>query len=158
MINYESFLGYLSVMPPATFKTRQHPLPLWQHFARLEVRRRQNTTTQVGGDNILLFQLISLLLPLPSAFSRGGATFYWFVSCNPNYVGISIKKFPHALALSFHQIYSSNWGHLMGLDILLKWWYGSLISTNKWLSDRPKCRMTSITVGTTQKAKKLLKV
>ena len=37
-------------------------------------------------------------------------------------------KIPQALTLSFHQIYSSNWGHLM---ILLKWWYWSLISINK---------------------------
>ena len=47
------------------------------------------------------------------------------------YEGISIEKFPQALALLLHKIYSSYWGHMKALGILLKWGYGSLDSSKK---------------------------
>ena len=59
-------------------------------------------------------------------------------------------KFPQALALLWHQIYSSNWDHMKGLNLLFKWGYSSLISNQEWLSERPKCRMTLVNAGTTQ--------
>ena len=33
----------------------------------------------------------------------------------------------------------------------LQWVYGSLISDQKWLSDRPNCRVSLVNAGTTQK-------
>ena len=77
---------------------------------------------------------------------------------NTEYEGIFIEKFPQPLALSFHQIYSSKWGHLKALCILFKWVYGSMISNKRWLSDRPKCWRKHVNAGTTQKAKKIPKV
>ena len=47
------------------------------------------------------------------------------------YEGDPSNKFTLALALLFHQIYSSNWAHLKALSILLKWGYSSLISNKK---------------------------
>ena len=79
-------------------------------------------------------------------------------SCQVYVLGISIEKFPHALALSFHQIYSSNWGHRKALGILFKWVYGNMISNKRWLGDRPKCWRMHVNLGTTQKAKKIPKV
>ena len=47
---------------------------------------------------------------------------------------------------------------MKALDILFKWVYGSLISDKKLLSDRPICWLRYVMAGTTQKAKKILKV
>ena len=47
------------------------------------------------------------------------------------YEGIFIEKFPHALALSVHQIYLSKWGHLKALCILFKWVYDIMISNKR---------------------------
>ena len=48
-----------------------------------------------------------------------------------NNEGDPSDKFILALALLFHQIYSSNWAHLKAPSILLKWGYSSLISNKK---------------------------
>ena len=39
---------------------------------------------------------------------------------------------------------------MKALNILLKLWYGSLISTQKWLSDRPKRGYSLVEAGLTQ--------
>ena len=75
----------------------------------------------------------------------------FFLKCIHTYKGISIEKFPHALALLLHKIYSSYWGHMKALGILLNWGYGSLDSTKKWLNDRPKCEGHFVDHRVTQK-------
>ena len=48
-----------------------------------------------------------------------------------HYEGKSNEKFPQVLALLLHKIFSSYWGHMKALGILLKWGYGSLDSRKK---------------------------
>ena len=55
-----------------------------------------------------------------------------------------------SVALLFHYINSSYWGHMKALSIPFRWVYSSLISNTKWLSDRPKCRETLVKPGATQ--------
>ena len=47
------------------------------------------------------------------------------------YKGESIDKFPRALALLSHQIYSSHWGQLKAISILFEWGYDTLISNKR---------------------------
>ena len=56
-----------------------------------------------------------------------------------------------SIALVLHKIYSSYWGHVNALGILLKWGYGNLDSTKKSLNDRPKCEGHFIDPRATQK-------
>ena len=48
-----------------------------------------------------------------------------------NYEGDPTEKFTQALALLFHQMYSSNWAHLKAQNIPFKWGYDTLISNNR---------------------------
>ena len=74
------------------------------------------------------------------------------------YEGGSIEKFPRALALLSHQMYSSHWGQLKAISIPFGWGFDTLISNKRWLSDKPKCWRRHVHASTTQKAKKILEV
>ena len=53
------------------------------------------------------------------------------------YEGESWQSYNHVKTGLFQPIYSSNRAHMKALNIPLNWGYSSLISTQKWLSDRP---------------------
>ena len=50
----------------------------------------------------------------------------------------------------FTNKYLSIWDHMKALTILFHMRYGSLLSSMKWLSDRPKCWGHMVEAGTTQ--------
>ena len=70
---------------------------------------------------------------------------------NNEYEGKSQRSYKSALALLFQQFYSSIGVHMKVQPPIIKWGHGSLLSSKKRLSDRPKCKCLHKEAGQTTK-------
>ena len=67
------------------------------------------------------------------------------------YEGWFFERYNQAITGLFPQKYSSNWGHMKALNMLIKMRYGSLLSSWKQMSGRAKCWGNLQEASTTQK-------